>query len=745
MSLPSLTSHQLLVLWVELGSLLFAARAFGHLARRAGQPAVVGELIAGLVLGPSVFGHIWRGGFRWFLPAGGSSEPLSTVATLSLLFLLVVIGAETDLRLIRRLGSAPAAVSAMSLAVPMAAGAGASLVLPAVLVGHRGGRGVFALLIGATIAVSSLPVIAKIVSDMGLVRRNVGQLAIAAGTANDAVGFLLLALASGIVGGGAAHIAVALFGLIGLTVVFLTAGQRIFDLLLRRARRHGPDVAASLAIAAIGSLAGAMAMQAVGVEGALGAFAAGIALGRSRFQQGQALNTLNVMTATIFSPLYFATAGLRVDVGALAKPAVGVSFVAVTAIAIVAKFAGGALGGVVSRLHPRESVALGTVLNGRGALQVIIGTAGLGMGVLDTASYTVVILMSLVTSIAVPPVLRRVVANWEGSPEEQERLGREEELGRNVVVRGQRLLLPSRGSPNSAAAAAVLDAAWPEESEVTVLSITGSGAGSGAGSGPEPEPDIRPVLRILEPRTVETQTAPSERVLEEIVAEARLGYGVVALGAADEPSHEHLLSPVLDDLLTESPIPLLVVRRARGRGPADAPTFRKVVIPVSGTASSRAGQEVGCNLVRALGGDAVLLHVVTRGDLPADVSPVSGTSDGAPSEPPSKKPGRLPEAAGAADIVLRGAWAMANDMGIEPETIVSHGPSAGDEIVKVVRETGADTVALGASVRQVEGHPFLGHTVEQVLAQTDATVVVVALPEAAARLGALVAEASGQA
>lgn len=732
MTLPSLSTHNLLVLWVELAALLAVARALGALARRFGQPAVVGELTAGLVLGPSLFGHVWPSGFRWFLPQGTGSVPLLTVSALSLVFLLVVIGAETDLRLIRRHGRAAAWVSLSSLLVPLLAGAALAVVLPSELVGHRG-RPVFVILVAGAIAVSSLPVIAKIVLEMGLVRRDVGQIAIAAATANDATGFVLLALASGLAASSAGRVAVALVGLLGISVLLLTAGQRLFDHLLREARRRELELDATVAIWVVGTLGAAAAIEAVGVEGALGAFAAGMVLGRSRFQQGRAQELLRTVTTSLFSPLYFSSAGLRVDVGLLGHPGVGSAFILVTVVAAGSKFLGALSGGRFARLHWREATALGVGLNGRGALQVIIGTGGLAIGALDTASYTVVILMSLVTSLAVPPLLRAVVRDWEGTPQERERLEREEEMDRNVVVRGQRLLLPSRGSPNSAAAAMVIAAAWPEESEVTVLSVAADGD----------EPELGPVLELLKPRTVEHRHVGSEGVLEEILSEARLGYGVIALGAAEEPGPQHLLSAVLDDLLVDSPIPLLVVRRARRWGDG-RPSLRKVLVPVSGTPSARAGQEVACNLSRALGCEVVLAHVVTRSHKASSpVAALRSTSgarelDGAGGR-------RIDEASGAAQVVLRGAWAMADEMGVEPEVIVRHGSSAGEEIVAAVRQSGADAVALGTTVRQVEGHPFLGHTVEHVLSETDATVITVVLPEVSARLGALVAEASGQA
>lgn len=738
-----MSSHDLLVLWTQIASLLLSARLLGALANRIGQPAVAGELTAGLLLGPSVLGHAYPAGFNWLFPKGGASTPLTALTAISLVGLLVAIGAETDLPLIRRLGRAAVSVAAVSLAVPLAAGAVLALVLPRSLMAAHAGIAPFVIVVAGAVGVTSLPVIAKIVSDLGLLRRNVGQMAIAAGTAHDAVGFVLVALVTGLAGasgGSAGRVVVALIGVAGVSAVILTAGQRVFDHSLRRVRQDGPNVAGSLTVCVVGAVAAAAAMQAFGVEGALGAFVAGVALGRSRFQVGRAVSVLNTMTTTIFAPLYFSTAGLKVDLGVLGRASVALSFAAIVAVAVTAKFAGVLLGGVLARLHRREMVALGVGLNGRGALQVVLATAGLAAGVLTTASYTLIILLSVVTSLAVPPLLRLTLSGWAGTDEEQERLGREEQLERNVVVRGQRLLLASRGSRSSVVAAEILAAVWPGETAVTVLSIGDTRA-------EEVSPAVQAILDVLGERPVEHRRLRSDQVAAEILAEANLGYGAIALGAADEPEGGHLLSPVLDELLMRSPLPLIIVRRPRLSGAAMPGAFQKVLVPVTGTPPSRAGLEVACNLSLAVGTRVVLAHVVTRSDSDSRTESVlaaAGNAGGARPAPPPAPPRReLVAADGGAQVVLRSAWDTAIDMGVEPEVVLRHGHSAGEQILGAAGEVGADVVALGATVRQVEDHPFLGHTVEQVLARFDGTVVVVALPEHASRLGSAIAEAAG--
>ena len=184
MNLNPPSEHQLLVFWVALLVIFVTAKLFGMAMKRIGQPAVVGELAAGLVLGPSILGRISPDITGWLFPDDDAQTAmLFTVGWIGVLLLLVATGFETDLGLIRRLGSAATAVSAGSLLVPMAAGLAVGWFIPAAFLGDDTSRLVFALFIATALSISSLPVIAKILGEMGLMRRNFGQLTLAAGMA----------------------------------------------------------------------------------------------------------------------------------------------------------------------------------------------------------------------------------------------------------------------------------------------------------------------------------------------------------------------------------------------------------------------------------------------------------------------------------------------------------------------------------------------------------------------------------
>lgn len=766
MSFPSLASPLLLVMWAQLLVVVVVARVFGSLMRRWGQPPVVGELLAGVVLGPSVFAQVWPAGWSWLFPHNTvAAAPLNAFGWLGVGLLLVLTGFETDLGLVRRMGKAATWVSAGGLLIPLGVGLLFGSALPSSFVGGHGGRLVFVLFIAVTLAITSLPVIAKILSELGYLRRNFGQITLAVGVVNDVIGWLALGILSGLASSGSLSTSsmVLLFGGLAVALIFaFTIGQRLIDRALRAARAE-PSGTRSLAVTLVVTFLFATVFEAIHSDAVLGTFVAGMVVGRSRFQHPRVTARLESLTLTVLAPIFFVTAGLRLDLLALASPQVLVWSAALLVVAVFTKFAGAWIGGRLGGLQLRESTALGIGLNARGAVEVVIATIGLSLGALNEVSYTAVVLMAIITSVMAPPLLRLVVKDWRGGPDERRRLEAEEALEHNVVVRTGRLLLPSRGTTNSVVAARILDLVWPADAPVTILSLCSDGRA----------PDTDAVAGAFIGRSVEVREVHGSDHLATIVEEARLGYGVLGLGAADAgapvqasatdglilgskmphgsdhleaadlraqrtspPSGGRILAPVVDELLGLSPIPLVVARQGWGRGRWAAVHFRRVLVAIAGTESSRAAQEIAFNLSRSIGTEVIIVHVVNR----PDHAPVSMRTPGTTGRRGMRRQGAaltvdpLTPAAlatsAAADQVTQQAVAYAQELGVEPKArvAVQRGASVAEEILTIAQEVDADLIVLGATARHLEGRAFLGHGVEQILERAQATVVVVSMP-----------------
>jgi Kef-type K+ transport system membrane component KefB/nucleotide-binding universal stress UspA family protein len=721
-----LSHEQLLLFWLQLVALLAVARGLGGLLRRIGQPAVVGELAAGLVLGPSIFGQLAPAAQAWLFP----DDPvqvgmLAAVGWVGALLLLIVTGYETDLRLIRRLGSATARVSVASLVIPVLAGIGVGYAMPETFLGPDAQRSVFALFMGVALGISALPVIAKVLSDMHLMRRNVAQIIVAAAMANDLAGWVLLGVVSGLAQSGSVAFGTLAFTIVGLTVFLGLAfgpGQRLVDALLRgvRVRRSGALGAGSVMV--LTGLAAGAITHGLGLEAVFGAFIAGILLGRSRHQDHEAFSAVHTVTTAFLAPLFFASAGLRVDLALLADPNVWKWGLVVLAAASASKLGGAWLGAWLAGLPSRERLALGAGLNARGAVEIVVATVGLTLGVLSPASYTVVVLMAMATSMMAPPLLRWALAGWKGSREERDRLERERVLGSNVLVRPLPILLPSHGGPNSVLAAQLLDLAWPDEAEAVVLSVGGDA----------PEADVQRVVQAFTRRVARRETTRGGDRLGAILDHAALGYGVIALGATDARVEGRLVSPLVDDLLSASSLPVVMVRRgaAAPTSEDDSLAIRRILVPAVGTQPGRAAQEMAFGLAARLGAEVVIAHVVTA-PTPAQEVALPGwlldTMGGAPGA--AADAGRI----AVAERVVEEARAFAAELGATARAEIRTGLFAPDVLLALARDAQVDLIVLAANLRQLSGRPFLGHGVEYLLEKSDCAVAVVTAPPGFAR------------
>jgi Kef-type K+ transport system membrane component KefB len=430
-----LAPDAVLVFLVQIGVLLALAGALGALAVRWRMPALVGELTAGMLMGPSVLGNAAPAVSGWlFPPDAARMHLLESVALLGVLFLVALAGARIDPQLVRRQSGTALKVSLGGLLVPMAGGVACGLLLPRALAGPDADPWVFALFMGVAMAVSAIPVIARTLTDLRMMHRRVGQLTLTAAVFDDVCGWVLLSLLSAMAASGL-HAGDVLRSVVMLAVAVAGAVWVVRPaarLVLGRARGAGTvltSVVVLIVLAAAGS-------QALGLEAIVGAFACGVAIGSVRTGGGPGepgrradltpLVPLERMLARVLAPLFFATAGLRIDLTALADPRFALPAAAVLAVAVAGKFAGAFLGAMAGRLTRWEGLALGAALNARGVIEVVIATAGLRMGVLNTASYTIVVLVAIATSLMAPPLLRWTMARVATTEEEELRLAAEQ-------------------------------------------------------------------------------------------------------------------------------------------------------------------------------------------------------------------------------------------------------------------------------------------------------------------------------
>lgn len=706
-----LTEHEVLLFLVQLVLLVGVARVLGWVVKRFGQPPVVGELLAGIILGPTIFGRLAPESFDWVFGEASVRSVIFGISWLGVIMLLVVIGFETNLGIISRFKGAALSVSAGALLVPLSVMVPLAHMVPDGFVGLGVDRAVFAGFFALALSVSALPVVAKILLDLGFLRRNFGQVTLAAGMTMDSIGWLILAALSGIAleGFQPDRLVRSFLGLIIFIALAATVGRWLLDRLLRFVMAGGSSVTAAVSITLVAALLGGMVTQGLHLEAILGAFVVGVIAAGLRHQLPQVRSVLETITAAFFAPVFFAFSGLRVDIGLLDSGEAIAWTLGLIGLAIVAKIVGTFIGGWFGGMRGREALALGAGLSALGAVGIVVAIVSLNLGVVSETGYTVMVLAALVTSIVAPQLLKLVVRGWEVPPEEAERLEREELWASSEILGLRRILIPTRGGANSRYAAQLVAAVFPD-AEVTVM-VVDPGAGGFWG-------------RIF--RRVEGEAGDPSELLEEIPAarlirqlardpataigkESALGYDVVVLGATE--SREGTFDTVIDRVLARVEVPSVVVRFPSSY-PISEELPRRILVPVAATRSTRAAEEFAYSVARGANGSVFALHVVNRPD----------------------GQGLLFESELVDDSMLAGqemvgtAAAFGARLGIMVETGVRVARNAEEEIIQFANSGEYDLLVLGTSARYFSDRPFYGHRVSYMLSAAEIPVVVISLP-----------------
>ena len=311
-------SHSdVLRLLVQVTALLIAARGLGYLARRLDQPAVVGEILAGILLGPSLLATLWPMAGEWILPQTDvQGYLLEVIGMLGAMFLLLATGLETDLALIRRHARTAIGVSWGGILTSFAAGFALAKLIPEFLLVDPDDRVIFAMFLGTTFAISAIPVIAKVLMDLDLMRRDIGQTVIAAAMSDDTIGWILLSVVAGLAAGEAvtaASVGITVGGLLAFLVLSFTVGRWLVRALMTVAqdRRAGTDSMVTIVVALM--FLWATITQAMHFEAVLGAFVMGIILGQIPTLPPAVHHRVSTLSMGIFTPIFFGIVGLKVD------------------------------------------------------------------------------------------------------------------------------------------------------------------------------------------------------------------------------------------------------------------------------------------------------------------------------------------------------------------------------------------------------------------------------------------------
>lgn len=700
--------HDVLVLLVQISVLLLVARALGEIAQRLGQPAVVGEILSGIVLGPSLLSSLAPGIGAWILPQTEvQGYLLEVVSLLGVMFLLLITGLETDLTLIRRKARTAAGASIGGILVTFTTGFVLGWNLPETLLATEGRRLVFALFVATAMAITAIPVIAKVLMDLNLMRRDVGQTIIAAGMSDDTIGWILLSVVAGLAAGESVT-AGTVGGAVGSVLLFIVFSVTAGRWLVKRALDRVQDEVISrdrlLTLVVVMTFTWGAITQALNLEAVLGAFFMGILFGQMRRLPSEVVHRLESMTHGIFAPIFFAVAGLKVDVRGLFTPELLAIALLVILVASFGKVAGVYAGArLIGRTDHWTALSLGAGMNARGAMEIIVATIGLSLGILTQEMYSIIVLMAMATSLMAPPALRWALRHVVPEQQELDRLERERLAAGSRIAQVHRVLVPVRQRPGKAELEPIKRFALDRLGERSPLSITLFTV-MPPGQRTEGQAFVEELEVDSSGAEVTRKVVESNDPAGAILEEAAKDYDLLLLGATESTGADSVFHPIVDELVRMAPCPTLVVR---GAPTSEQWPPRHLIVPTNGSASSRAAAEVAFAMAAENADAEVLIINVVE------------------------EPGTLPHLELRERLIDAGRRmvddlaALGKSQGVRVRTAVHTGAAVEDVLIGAALAGSVDLILLGTDVRVGTGRLFLGPRVERILSASPCPVLVV--------------------
>ncbi len=620
----------LLLLILQIGAVLIAARAVGYLFRRfLHQPQVVGEMAAGIILGPSVLGWAAPGVSGYLFPPG-SLPYLSAVSQVGLVIYMFLVGLEFDTRLLRGRGHAAVVTSHVSIIAPFFLGSLVALFLYPRLSDDSVSFVGFSLFMGASMSVTAFPVLARILSEGNLMRTRVGAVTIACAAVDDITAWSILAVVVAIVRASSMHtpLWLTLAGSAAYLVLILVVVRRALRWLEVYYQNRGRLTQDMVGITLLLVLASAWTTEWLGIHALFGAFAMGAVMPKkSRFVH-DLMGKLEDVTVVLFLPIFFAFAGLKTSIGLVVGPEMWAYAGLCVLVAVAGKFGGSTIAARITGLSWRESGALGILMNTRGLMELVILTIGLEIGVISPALYTMLVMMALVTTAMTTPILELIYPP---------RLIREatievEEDRPDIYTIVVPVALPSAGPGLLDAARRLLPAG--RASRIYALHLERPSHTSMAEQQLDAPKDtagrateaLGPLLAHAQEIGVEAH--PINFVSRDIPGDIRdvarvKGADLVLMGWHKPVLGQSILGGAVSGALRDVPADLAILVQ-RGEGP-----WKRILVPYRDMQADRGAIELASRLAGATSETTVtILHVVSPGGQRAEKSELGATTFG---------------------------------------------------------------------------------------------------------------------
>ncbi|MEO6848295.1 MAG: cation:proton antiporter [Chthoniobacterales bacterium] len=650
--------HKLTIFFTQIALLVLVGRLFGEVMQRIQQPAVIGQLLAGILLGPSIFGAIWPSAQHFIFPAvSADRQMLTAVAELGVLMLLLLTGMETDLALVKRVRRTAVFTSAAGILIPFACGYALGEMLPDSILPDPARRMLTSLFLATALSISSVKIVAAVLREVDYLRRSLGQVILASAILDDTIGWILLAFISGLAAHGKIVVTPLLLSVCGTALFLLfcfTIGRQWVARIIRWSNDNFTGEMPVISVILLLMLGLALLTDGIGVHTVLGAFMAGIMIGQSPILTKHIDEQLRGLIVALFMPVFFGVAGLSIDLKVLVDPHLLELTLLLILIASIGKLGGCYLGGRLSGLNHPESLAVGLGMNARGSTEVILATIGLSIGVLNQSLFTIIVLMAVVTTLIMPPLLRWTLSRVPIREEEKQRLDTEAAEEKDFLSKIERILVGLDGSQTDRFAAHVVG--WligARQISTTVVDLTGTKKSddgkeylalsalvvetaqkvikaelkqktraaakvetdhpldAAAAAADTETVSVRELVSVITPSA--DKIATEDAIADTLLAESKNGYGMLFLGmclSAASSRHKEAIQKILQDF----PGIVAILFEPKNYKPTANVTLTNILVPTTGADYSRLGAEVAMAIAKGSKASITALHVSVSPD-----------------------------------------------------------------------------------------------------------------------------------
>ncbi|HNU86730.1 MAG TPA: cation:proton antiporter [Ferruginibacter sp.] len=411
-------SEPIAVLLMQIIIIIFFARVFGFLFKKIGQPAVIGEIVAGIVLGPSILGAYFPEITQFLFPAA-SLGSLNFLSQIGLILFMFIIGMELDLKAIGKQAYDAVVISHASIIIPYTLGMG----LAYFIYKDYAPAGVsflsFALFMGIAMSITAFPVLARILKEKGLTRSKLGAMALTCAAADDLSAWCILAAVIALVKSGSS---VSVLYTIALAIIYVLLMLKVMRPALKRLEHvyHNRETkrTAVMAFLFVMLIVSSYVTSIIGIHSLFGAFMAGVIMPASFDFRKIVTDKIEDISILLLLPLFFVITGLRTQVGLLNAGNLWITFGWILLVAVAGKFGGSALAAKIVGQSWKDSLSIGVLMNTRGLMQLIVLNIGYDLGILSPEIFAMMVLMALVTTFMTGPALDLI--QWlmpEGKPE----------------------------------------------------------------------------------------------------------------------------------------------------------------------------------------------------------------------------------------------------------------------------------------------------------------------------------------